>query len=235
MQRDPSRQEVPIAASIRTLIDNQWREIHKKIYDETPYDHDIRLIETTIQSRDAEINAGNLDSSYDWKFDLDIARFNHAFNLDWRGYHEETRNRYKRYWEKNVEQQRAFVKEVSLNGLRTILIVHGAVALGCLNVLGNAESIPSLLLAAKFGLLFSLVGIFLVGSGQLIAVLRMGRIAGRIDGWIATRIKWKRLIAIGRYTRRFMAILRYADWAIYASLLWFCTYSVILYIIIVSA
>jgi hypothetical protein len=124
MQRDNSRAEVPVDASVRPLIEAQWREIMVRIFDGLPYDEGFRFAERLLQDRQDTIAGGGLSAAYDWQYDLDVARFHHRWNLDHARYNEESRDRFRKYWESTLEQNRAIIKEMGLNGLKTILLIH---------------------------------------------------------------------------------------------------------------
>jgi hypothetical protein len=154
MERDSSRAEAPADASIRPLIEEQWRGIMRQIFDGLPYDEGLRFAERLLKEREETIAGGNLNAAYDWQYDLDVARFHHRWNLDHAHYNEESRERFRKYWENTLEQNRTIIKEMGLNGLKTILLIHGAVAVGALNIIAQVKPENSqLLLAAKLGLL----------------------------------------------------------------------------------
>lgn len=128
MQRDHTRSEVPTEASLRPLIEAQWRDIMVRIFDAMPYDEGLRFTEQLLNDREAAIAGDGLNPTYDWQYDLDIARFHHRWNLDHACYNEDTRDRFRKYWESELNQSRANLKDIALNGLKTILLIHGAVA-----------------------------------------------------------------------------------------------------------
>jgi hypothetical protein len=97
-----------------------------------------------------------------------------------------------------------YLKEVSLNGLKTILLIHGAVAIGALGVLTQRTAIAQVLLTARLALAFALVGIMLVGIGQVIVIQRAGADSGRIVGKLAGTLRWKKVAAFGRYSKRYL-------------------------------
>jgi hypothetical protein len=235
MQRDNSRLEVPPGASLRPTIERLWREIMSRLYDGLPYDESLRFAERLLQERQDEIHSETLDRSYDWQYDLQVAKFHHQWNLDHRKHNEEARERYQKYWENILEQNRAILKEIGLSGLKTILLIHGAVALGALNIIAQSDSEKiQIILAAKLGLAFSLIGIALVGLGQLIMFIKMTEINSKLASKLSAKIRWNKLRAFWRYYRRHTQVLKIANYAIYGSILWFCAYCVILYIVIVS-
>ena len=235
MQRDNTRAEVPVDASIRPLIEEQWRGIMRQIFDGLPYDEGLRFAERLLKDREDTIEEGGLNAAYDWQYDLYVARFHHQWNLDHSHYNQKTRDRLLKYWETALEQNRTPIKEMGLSGLKTVLLIHGAVAVGALNIIAQVKPENlQLLLAAKLGLAFSLVGIMMVGLGQVMMIIKIGDLNSKLSGRLASQIKWNKLRAFGRYTQRYFRFLKYANLAIYGSVGWFCVYCVVLYIVIVS-
>ena len=77
MERDNNRSEVPTEASLRPLVEAQWRDIMVRIFDALPYDEGLRFTEQLLKTREEAIAGGGLNAAYDWQYDLDIARFHH--------------------------------------------------------------------------------------------------------------------------------------------------------------
>ena len=99
MQRDNSRAEVPVDASIRPLIEEQWRGIMRQIFDGLPYDEGLRFAERLLKDREDTIEEGGLNAAYDWQYDLYVARFHHQWNFDYAPYNKETRDRLLNFFE----------------------------------------------------------------------------------------------------------------------------------------
>ena len=151
MPHDPARQLVPENISLDQMVTELWKSIHKNIYDDTPYAETIRIIEKAIVDLEAALAEESLSADYDWKYDLELAKFHHRFGLDWLDYHQQTRQKLYNFWKDSSEHQLKSLWELSLNGYKMLYIIHGAVALGSLNILANKEATPSLHLAAQLG------------------------------------------------------------------------------------
>jgi len=207
VQRDESKELVPKELSIVTTVESNWKTIHKHIYDDYPFAATVRSTEESIAIRKGMIEGGKLDQKYDWIYDFDLAEFNHHFNLDWLEYHKQLRVKFHDYWKEVSEKNWSYLRDLSTNGIRTILLVHGAVAIGALNALTQKQAEANVLLAAKLALLFSILGIISVGAGQVILFQALAKVNGRIRSKIATTIRWKKLLAVGRYSGKNLRVL----------------------------
>jgi len=225
---------VPSDASAARSIDATLKGVIKKIYDGQPFQTDISIVEDYLRERELLISSGKLDPSYDWNGDLRVAQTAYKVAIDWLPQHRNIREGYLVYWRNRTERAAETLTKISLEGLKTILVLHGAVALGALNILTDKEAVPLNLLAAKCALAFSLVGIIMLGLGQIIVVRAVSSMNDRIAGEISTIVHWKKLSAIGRYWRRGYKLIQFADYLIYGSIFWFGIYTAILCIILIS-
>src|SRR3984893_11600866 len=204
MQPDhPNKKPVPDDDTLLRVVERNWQTAIKNIYDDVPHDLWITFSQEAISIREGHIRAGRLDPTFDWQSDFDAAKFRHQHNLAWLDHHRQVRNRIQNYWQSHTETTDKFLKELSLSGLRIILVVHGAVALGALNILAQHAPEPRLLVAAEAALAFSLVGIMLVGLGQLWIVILLGDLNSRLTGRLGSKISWSKLRAFGRYLSRY--------------------------------
>jgi hypothetical protein len=225
---------VPSAASTTTTIEPQLRAIVLKIYDDQPIQVDVQVIQQYLQDRAALISAGKLDTAYDWAGDLKISETHFKVAIDWLPHHREVRDGFIKYWRDRTERGSKTVVDMSLNGMKTLMLLHGAVALGALNLLSDKDAAISNISAAKFGLAFSLFGIMMLGLGQVIAIAVASKLNGTISGKLSTKLPWRKIRAMGRYWRRGFKIMFWADDLIYGSVLWFGIYTTILCIMLVS-
>ncbi len=234
MPRDPSRQIVPEDGSLARTVLELWKGIQKNVYDDTPYTETIRIIENAISEREVVLAGESLNPTYDWAYDLELAKFHHRFNLDWLDYHQQTRQKLYDFWKDSSERQIKSLWELSLNGYKMLYLIHGAVALGSLNALTIKNPEKAVHLAAQLGLFFALLGIFAAGLGQLILVREGSMAFTKIHSVLYSKIKWKKLLALGRYSRRRFKFTKIVDILVYGSVFWFCIYTIILYVVLIS-
>jgi hypothetical protein len=192
--------QVPDDASAVKTIEPILRRIVLNIYDEVPVQADIRTIEEYLSERERLINSQALDASYDWAGDLRIARIHQQIGKDWLPHHQDIRDRYIKYWRDLVERSSTYQREMSLSGMKTLLLLHGAVALGALNAIIQNEAPQHVLLAARLALAFSLIGIFALGAGQVIGIYYSRAVSDAITRQVWTKTKWSKVRALSRYT-----------------------------------
>lgn len=228
--------EVPPEANLRASVDRIWQRIHPAILDELPFEHELRLVDELLSRRAEEIKANALNPEYDWAADFDSAVWAHNFNKDWINYHRESRLAYVRFWQKFQEETSDLLKELSIGGQKTILLLHGAVALGALNILTKspAEVASGLVITAKFAVVFSVIGILSLGLGQLLLFRGLATVSARLANRFSRKLRWRTLRAFHRWSRRSIEPLDRANWFIYGSIWWFASYSLILSIMLLS-
>ena len=234
MAPNPNLARVPEGSSLVQFVDQEWDRLRQFIYDGQPFEGNIRHIEEAIEQRRTNIHSGAMDPLIDWQHDVDLASFNHRFNLTWIKHHKEIRDQFLDHWKAVTKNNANFLRELALNGMKSMLLIHGGVALGALGVLTQGTGGPQLMLTAKAALGFALIGMLLLGIGQFIMVVRMMSLNSRLEGRLATVLTWKKLSAFGRYFTRYAWPLKYSDRLIYGSILWFGIYAAILYLMLLT-
>jgi hypothetical protein len=233
MLRDPSKQEVASSDSLKEDVDRRWKSVQKQIYDDIPFAFEVSQIEEGIAIREGLLNANKLDPRFDWRFDLDNAKFFHRFNLTWVEQHKAIRASFQKHWQEWSTEAQKWIRDLAQNSLKSLLILHGAVAVGALNILTQEPS-ASLLLAAKLALVFAVLGIVAGIIGQIILFKIVSEASNSIRGRVFTKIRWKKLNALWRYNRRRLKLMYLADYLILGSAFWFCAYSIILLVVLSS-
>lgn len=234
--RNAALPEVPAEASIQRTTSDRWWQINKIVFDGVPVEHEIKGIEEALLARKNLIESGGLQNSYDWKHDLECARYAHRFHLTNLEHVKSRRTKYLEFWQNWISESIGYFREVSLNGQKTIYLLHGAVAIGALNILVQKEQ-PSgqIILTAKLAIIFSSLGILLAGIGQVISFYFGSEFVTRIRAKLASPIKWAKIRAFPRYIKRYGWLSEFGDKAIYASIFWFGVYVGILLITLISA
>lgn len=173
---------------------------------------------------------------YDWRRDWTEARFYHDHQTDFvrnrRAYNEDLRAMWKEWHERGMGS----LVQLSLEALRSMVLVNGAAILACLTVLsGQVEKPnPSVLLAAKIMLFSAVLSMLLMGGGHLLASIRMLGATSRVRGILIGHVRHRKLYAIGRYLQRYLdPIIEKANALIYSSIFVFAFSSFICAIIVV--
>jgi hypothetical protein len=146
------------------FVEKEWREINVMIWDAVPFEHRVSLLEDWLADRKEDVEKLSLPGPYDWLSDLRKAELVHKFHKDWIKRNEKARDDYIQYWRGLAERSHEFLEKISLGGFNTIILLHGAVAVGALNILSKkpGKVADTAIYAARFGLFAALVGILLV-------------------------------------------------------------------------
>lgn len=234
-KRDDKLAEVPTQASMYGEVDRRWRHINTILFDGTPVDHEVRAVEESLERRRQDIISGSLTGAYDWKHDLETARFSHRFHLANLDNLKSKRTVYLAFWQKWVADTTDYFREISLGGQKTLYLLHGAVAIGSLNILAQpTRPAAQIVLAAKFAIVFSAAGILLAGFGQVMMGYFGSLLVNRIRGKLAGDLNWRKVRAFHRYVRRHAWRGRIGERALYAAVFWFGTYVCILLLMLIS-
>jgi len=235
MYRNPSLQPVANTDSLADFVDVQWKKINEAIQDDHPYGHLVRQIEERISVRKAMIEDRALEAGFDWQYDLELATFWHHFGLNWSDHAKQRRANYLTSWQQTAERRFGFLRDVSLNGMKTILLIHGGVAIGALGILTQRTTVDKqILFVGKIALGCALVGLTVAGLGQAFLVFREGNINARIMSELSGSPTWLKLNALSRFTKRYGRFSWIANAMIYGSIIWFCLYAVGLYVLLIG-
>jgi len=233
--RDNNRAEVPENVSMNAGVKDRWHAINITVFDGTPVEHDIKAVEEFLLLRKALIDGGTLSAEFDWKHDFELARYSHRFHLTNLDYLRNKRTSYINFWTGWITEATNYNREVSLNGLKTIFLLHGAIAIGALNILAQHTTPGTqLVLTAKFAIIFGASGIVLAGLGQIIVYYFGTLMVTRVRAKLVGDVKWAKARAVSRYLDRYGWLPLLGNKAIYGSMLWFACYVVILLIMLLS-
>lgn len=226
-------QPVPPLARLSTLLEPHWKAIDRQVYDGYPHDHILRFIEAGFREREQLITSNTLHPQFDWIADLHTAKNLHQIHLDYLPTSVRTRDAAKKHYLDLYTENGKYVRDLAANGMKTLLLLHGAVALGALNIIAGNNT--ALLLAAKFALCFSLIGIIMLIVGQIIFIESLSTLSSTMAARLVHLMRWKKILAIPRFLRRhFKWIGRLVNFLIYGSAVWFCVYVSIIFIIIAN-
>lgn len=235
MTASMSPKPVPVEKSLAKYVEGEWKRIGDLIRDGHPSSYAIRALQSTIDTRDQLINEGKFGNEFDWEADLKTAKFYNDFYVSWTPAFEKSRDRQLNYWESESKRTIEYAEKISLAGINTILLLHGAVAIGSLNVIAQKAGLAAAttVLAAKVGLAGSLIGIALLAVGQVLIFERVSTISQTIRGRLSLSPTQKKLSAMSRYWSKYVSIARKGDYLIYCSLFVFFLNCFIAYFILI--
>jgi hypothetical protein len=220
--------------SAQAYVDARWKDIGQMVLDAVPIEPAVRSVEAFLDQRREMLGNGSLSESYEWGLDLHLADTHHKFALDWVPRNQKLRDDYTSFWRDSSKRMLEFTERLSLAGISTLILLHGAVAIGALNALSEkaGELSSEFIFAAKLTLGGSLIGIFLIAWGQLTLFVFWSEIGGTISGRLLGPFKFKRFNALRRYLLKYRRKARTGDYLIYASLFWFFIYCAVAYIVL---
>jgi hypothetical protein len=229
-------QPVPERASVRRIVQEKWLKIHRQLHDGVPFDVELQFIDDILARRRQLVQTQRPDRRYDWTGDLAEAEATHYTHRALVEHNRYIRERGIKFWLDRADRNRDYLQQVRLNGLKTILIIHGAVAIGALGVLTQKSSdmVANTVLAAKIALICALMGMFMLGIGQVLILVRSGPLFERIAAKASRKIRWSKVRAFNRYLRRYYRPVKFGDYLIYGSVFWFGLYSFWVYLILIS-
>jgi hypothetical protein len=227
--------EPPEALNAVVHVKRQWDEVGRMILDNVPYGTPVEQVEIYLLQRDEQIKAGALPPGYDWARDLYLARTGHAFYKDWSPHHAKIRQDYHDHWKSLATRVEQYTQNISQSAFTSMILIHGAIAVGALNILAQDpdDLAPYLAPAAKWAIFGSLVGIGLLLIGQLIIFVYLTEMAGTVKGRTLGSYKYKRFNSLSRYWQKHYKTVRIGTGLIYASVVWFIVYAAIALIILV--
>ena len=219
-------QSVPDQHNLTKWVESEWREINTFIQDGTPHTFRIWNLERRLDERRADIDSGKAPAGVDWADDLRRAEWTHKHNLTWIPRHEALRNHFIEHWTSLTRRSVEYSEKIALAGFNTILLLHGAVAVGALNALSQkaGQLTPQFIIAAKCSMFGALAGILLLACGQILQLEYLSRMSSRVAGSLLHSPKLKKFNAISRYWGRHLKRANIGAYMVYMSLFWFFLY-----------
>lgn len=224
----------PSAMSAKVHVTETWNEIGQMILDGEPYAARIEQLEEYLFIRAEQLKAGRLGQHFDWGLDLHLARTANSFFKDWAPKQAKIRQDWHDYWDSLATRSQQYTEKISQTAFTTMILLHGAVAVGAINVLSQnpVELAPYLIPAAKWTLFGALVGVALLILGQMIIFIYLTEMSETAKGRILGPYKYKRFRSLHRYWQKYYRKVRIGIRFIYGSIVWFLAYATVALIIL---
>jgi hypothetical protein len=215
-------------------VKRQWDRIGQLILDGEAFGTPVEQLEIYLLQREEHIKAGIMPPGFDWERDLYLARTGHSFYKDWTPHRSKVRQDYHDHWKALVSQVDQYTDKISQSAFTSMILIHGAIAVGALNVLAQDpdDLAPYLVPAAKWAIFGSLVGMVLLMLGQIIIFVFLTEMAGTVKGRTLGPFKYKRFNSLTRYWNRHYKKVRIGIGFIYGSIIWFMVYAAVALIIL---
>lgn len=215
----------PDDVSIYSQIDRMWTPLHRRIMEGKNVAHDVTRIERAIGEHRRLIDSGRLTKEIDWESDFRAAERFHSFNVSWMEHDITSRSEWISFWQTKLKDNSEFIFRLATDGIKFILITHGAVAIVAINgLVSNPKSQHRLvLLVSLFG---AAIGLTLAAGGKIVLIESVSAFSEKIRGRLIHKKGWRSLRAIHRYSDRyFEKYARWGSWLIYGSIVWFVLYA----------
>lgn len=197
----------PMADSFEVYVQARWNEILSDWRRGWAADQKLIDLEQAIEFRRIKIfDRREVAEEYDWESDWHRARIVHATNIEFvtnrRKYIDDLRI----MWTEWESRAHTHISGVSLEALRSMVLVNGAAIIAALAVLTGQVSAPPpiVITVAKVTVFSSVVSILMLATGHALLVDRIGNTSTRIRAIMVGNVRHSRLYAISRYLRRYL-------------------------------
>ncbi|MES0108371.1 hypothetical protein [Mesorhizobium sp. M0013] len=213
----------PEEISFRRYVDDTWKGILKNWRRGWASDNDLSTLDDTIEFTRNEIFVKKVvdPRPFDWERDWLVAHNIHLANLDLVRNHKQHLDDLKKLWGEWTERSYKHIGELSLEALRSMVLIDGAAIIASLAVLSGQISSPwhAAVLVAKLTVFTSVVSLLMMGAGHSLITLKVGDLVGRIRGVLVGNTKHNKLYAVPRYLSRYLDPYgRIANLLIYGSI-----------------
>lgn len=221
---DPSQPlpKPPENISIHASVERQWEGVLDLWKSGWHAESSIERLETYLEyHRERIFEKNEAEGAYDWQGDWAAARTYHDHQRDFVGNRRAHNDGLHIMWKEWHERSVGSLVQLSLEALRSMILVNGAAILACLTLLsGQVEKPnPSALLAAKIMLFSAILSMALMAAGHLMGSIRMLDMTSRVRGVLVGHVRHRRLYAISRYlVRNLDPVIEKANALIYASI-----------------
>lgn len=216
-------------------VNERWRQINIALFEPGSVAPMIAGVEDSLRQRRDLIETGTLNPGFDWHHDYEMARFSHRFHLANMEVVRGKRTNRIQFWRDWSSEVIDTSRIISVDALKTLYLVHGAVALGALNILSEPDGKPlSVMQASKLAIVFASTGLIAAGLGQMLSLHMANRIANRVRFKLFDDVRWSTVVAIGRYLRRNRRLIVWSERLTNGSVIWIGIYLPVLLIVLLS-
>lgn len=204
----------PKEISVRHYVETRWSYLLESWRRGWAADSDLDALEGTIEfHRDRVFEKREHDGIYDYELDWVQANSFHEAKIDFVRNRKSFNDDLKRFWSEWENRSHLHISNVSLESLRSMVLVNGAAIVAALAVISGqvGNPWPPAVLVAKITIFTSVLSLLMMATGHAILVERVGDIAGRVRSVLVGNARHGRLYALHRYLRRYFN--RAGTWA----------------------
>ncbi|MGE0210508.1 MAG: hypothetical protein AB7S41_02340 [Parvibaculaceae bacterium] len=191
--------KVPDNLSAVSFVEARWKEAEPKIIDGENAFYEVESARQYLETCEAQIRNRQLDPAYDWEFDLGRAKTSHGAKLLWVETIRQQRTESVDRWKEVCTELTRITEGMIHSGLRMMFLAHGAVGLSAFGALASATPGEPAYVAAIIAAIGALAGFTLAAASNLILVVGLSRIAGRVRNRISATMKMRTFSALAHY------------------------------------
>ncbi len=225
----------PQDVSLFKKVKSRWEEIRRKVRRGEDVDLDIQELDQEIKSCEDNYSAGALRPEYNWTKDIFLAKHSHNRQLHATKQYNLLVNTWHASAVDLIDRNDALSRALFQDGLKYILLLHGATAIACLNALFSADAAPYKA-AMKFGMVGAFLGIALLIGGTVLFMNTLSTQTNRIRGRLNNKKSFPALQSVYRWTdAKLGRQIKWSGALITGSVVWFCLYIIICLLLILDA
>lgn len=229
----------PRERSIEGHVQQEWGRILASWRKGWAAESNLADLEHFIEFEQARIfERGEFTADFNWQLDWLRAKAVHDSNVDFVRNRRAHADDVKKMWIEWCDTNTKSMSELSLEALKSMVILDGAAILAALAVLSGQISTPThaAQIASKCTILFSVVSLIMMAAGHSILFLRIGDLLVRVRSTLLGNANHAKLYAIGRYLQRHLnPLIDVANGLIFGSIIVFAMGSFIAAMVLVFA
>ncbi|WP_313526393.1 hypothetical protein [Shinella sp.] len=227
----------PEAISVEASVKRQWGTIFELWQRGWHAETSVERLNDYIEYQREQIFVNRtIEGAFDWEADWLAAVRYHDSQRDLVGNRRAQIDDLRKMWAEWLDRNYTGMANLSMEALRSMVLIDGASILACLTLLSGQVSKPNpdAVLAAKVMIFFSIISLVMMALGHIIGFMRMDDVASRVRGAIVGHVRHRRLYAISRYLRRHLdRVLLLSNALIYGSIFVFALSALISAIILI--
>ena len=225
----------PADISLLEKVKSRWEDIRRKVRRGEDVEFDIQELAQEISSYEQMHRTCSLMPEYNWAKDIFLAKRFHSRLLHATKQHISAVNTWHASTLDLADRNDALSRALFQDGLKYILLLHGATAIACLNAVFSANAAPYKA-AMKFGMVGAFVGILLLIGGAALFLNTLSTQTSRVRGRLNNKKSFPILQSIYRWTdAKLGSQIKWSGALIMGSIVWFCLYIMICLLLVLDA
>ena len=203
----------PDELSLVPYVEQEWKQMLESERKGHFYTARQRRLEERLEEYRIRIEKGQLRAEFDWGTDWRTANAIHQDYLDFAAWERSQRVGRAEHWRGHLGAMQGLLQDLSVEGIKAILLAHGAMALTALVVLSGQvqDAQPPVLLAGTIALVAAVIGMTMVAIAHLIIVHWGADAVTTTRGSLRDSVSLEELDHLGDYFKK--SIIPKMQWA----------------------